>query len=790
MSDECCKRLEKELREIRRLVEAIDTDKFVLKEQFGQFMKDNYDKIGLLVLGSFSVGAAALTLEDLPKVKTHLEKNYALTMNVNKVDQELVDENRRLKRYAQEELNAVKDKLNGVFYRTEVPGLETRLNTKAGEIAEAKVGPLRGAINVLENNVGGLKAGLQALFKNFGDLLVRLGPLFDVLGLIANLADTIAILHILGGRIDAVERVADAARADASYAITLATGALNGIKRLQGLIDGLSSQLKVMGGRIDAAALEAANALRKSFEALGQSGKAIADALKAQQAAELAAIKAVNAERTSLQAQVAAIAAGLVANRALGSALDAGTTANRAFGTANQAMGTARNAQRTADNVAQEIPGIKRSISNVEGTANEAKRIANGVAQEVPPLRKRIADAIGLSEIANSRATNAERLAQQALQKSGKPGLQGPPGRDGRPGTPGRNGLDGRPGRDGRPGPAGQRGPAGKDGRNGLPGLAGRNGRDGKDAVNDPTIKPMIQQILNRQTGHIADTKASLASARAAAANSFNAAKEAIAANRAVVAVRGIATNIQTTATNTFQLLQRVGKFLRLGQVMNLLTMVATVHNAYMLSNALTQTFFSMMSNTLAVFGLRDENNQPIDITQELGQNFENFFAGMIGQNNVDGIKETWKKYNRIYQAAANIMWSIQSIGYSILGAMEIIGNWIAAIGNALKKFGVVGELAYRWMNPQVNFQNRFFTILNTTEEVISQVDAVAGETLSIQETVTNLGKQRTDFDKAVEEGLGPATPENKAIKDAADASKTSSVTPPISTADLSKPEV
>lgn len=797
MSDECCKRLEKELREIRRLVEGIDTSKFVEKKNFLQMMKDNYEGIGFLVLGTFGIAAKDLTLEKLPKVKNSLEETYAKTINVNRVDQELVNENKRLKQYAQDELNKVKEKLNGVFYRSEVPGLENRMKTAAGQIAEqtaeTKVGPLRGAIKTLENNVGGLKAGLQALLKNFGDLLVRLGPLFDVLGLIANLADTIAILYVLGRRIDAVERSVDLARADASYAISLATGALNGIRRLQGLIDGLSSQLKVLGGRVDAASLEAANALRKSFEALGQSAQAIQDALRAQQASELAAIKAIGAEKTALRAQYAALAAQTVANRALGSALDAGTTANRAFGTANQAMGTARNAQRTADNVAQEIPGIKRSISNAEGTANEAKRIANGVAQEVPPLRKRIADAIGLSEMANTRARNAENIAQQALQKSGQPGprgLQGPPGRDGRPGTPGRNGLDGRPGRDGRPGPAGQRGPAGKDGRNGLPGLAGRNGRDGKDAVNDPTIKPMIQQILNRQTGHIADTKASLASARVAAANSFNAAKEAIAANRAVVAVRGIATNIQTTATNTFQLLQRVGKFLRLGQVMNLLTMVATVHNAYMLSNALSQTFFSMMSNTLAVFGLRDENNQPIDITQELGQNFENFFAGMIGQNNVDGIKETWKKYNRIYQAAANIMWSIQSIGYSILGAMEIIGNWIAAIGNALKKFGVVGELAYRWMNPQVNFQNRFFTILNTTEEVISQVDAVAGETLSIQETVTNLGKQRTDFDKAVEEGLGPATPENKAIRDAAAASKTSSVTPPISNTDLSKPEV
>lgn len=784
MSGDCCRKLEKELREIRRLVESIDTSKYVEKTKFDALLRQYLLPAGIAVgLTQMSdLNAAKELLENALKKKVEISK---FDKDLGNLRNDLVDDWRRKaeRSYAKKATEGVADNAK--------KAAETAQKTadKAGTAAKNAGSLAQRAKETAESfgktAVQGLQRANSAFVKattaieNINVLGARLGAIANTAIQALNLATSLAALLAAYGnilRINALEARLNAVERGVQQAISQSVQAVLLARSIKAQLASLAASLGAEIGRVGATAQQALN----------RSLTAIADAAKSLQRAESAAGLAIRASSDAASAAATAIQAEQVAQASMGQAIRAGVIAGAAGALAGKAIDAAFAAAGQARN-AVGIATVART------TANNASAKADQVAQQLPPLRQRVADAIGLSTMARSRAENAERLAQQALQKSGQPGprgLQGPPGRDGRPGTPGRNGLDGRPGRDGRPGPAGQRGPAGKDGRNGLPGLAGRNGRDGKDAVNDPTIKPLIQQILNRQTGHIADTRASLASARVSAANSLSAAKEAIAANRAVGAVRGIATNIQVTATNTFQLLQRVGKFLRLGQVMNLLTMVATVHNAYMLSNALTQTFFSMMSNTLAVFGLRDENNQPIDITQELGQNFENFFAGMIGQNNVDGIKETWKKYNRIYQAAANIMWSIQSIGYSILGAMEIIGNWIAAIGNALKKFGVVGELAYRWMNPQVNFQNRFFTILNTTEEVISQVDAVAGETLSIQETVTNLGKQRTDFDKAVEEGLGPATPENKAIRDAAAASKTSSVTPPISTSDLSKPEV
>ncbi|MDZ8086507.1 MAG: hypothetical protein RMY16_13260 [Nostoc sp. DedQUE12b] len=83
---------------------------------------------------------------------------------------------------------------------------------------------------------------------------------------------------------------------------------------------------------------------------------------------------------------------------------------------------------------------------------------------------------------------------------------------------------------------------------------------------------------------------------------------------------------------------------------------------------------------------------------------------------------------------------------------MEVVGQWNAKVANALKRFGVVGEKAYSWMNPNVNFQNKYFTALENATNVISQVDQVASEVLSIKETVGQIVEQKKEVDDSLKE--------------------------------------
>ncbi|MDZ7966875.1 MAG: hypothetical protein RM368_18165 [Nostoc sp. DedSLP03] len=227
--------------------------------------------------------------------------------------------------------------------------------------------------------------------------------------------------------------------------------------------------------------------------------------------------------------------------------------------------------------------------------------------------------------------------------------------------------------------------------------------------------------------------------------------------------------------------LQRLSQWLHLDRVLNILIWWQTLHNAYMLSANLGQTLTSAISNVLAAIGIKDAEGSPLNIGEILGSQFDSLAKSVIGESEWGGIKAEYKKWNRIYQAAANLMNSIQSIGYSILSALEVVGSWVAVIGNALRKWGEVGESAYRWMNPTPDFQNKFFTALETTENVVSQVDIVASEVLSVQDTVTQIGTQKTEFLKALGQEpdgkQGTTPPEATQVKAGFDLSKLVSAT-------------
>lgn len=239
--------------------------------------------------------------------------------------------------------------------------------------------------------------------------------------------------------------------------------------------------------------------------------------------------------------------------------------------------------------------------------------------------------------------------------------------------------------------------------------------------------------------------------------------------------------------------LTRLSEWLHLDRLMNLMTLSATLHNAYFLSSGLSQTLFSMISNTLAVVGIKNAEGNPIDIASLVNSSIENFAKSILGVQAVDGIKAEWKQFSRVYQAAANIVWSIQSIGQSILSVLEIVGSNVAKIGNALRKWGVVGERAFGWMNAQPNFQNRFFTGLERVQDVTSQLDGVASNTLSAQQTVDQLFQQKDDLLKSVSEATGSKqgseSPEAAKKKEAESNAKIHSVSPVITTESQTKPE-
>jgi hypothetical protein len=255
-----------------------------------------------------------------------------------------------------------------------------------------------------------------------------------------------------------------------------------------------------------------------------------------------------------------------------------------------------------------------------------------------------------------------------------------------------------------------------------------------------------------------------------------------------LLAMEKVLNSVRTVASQIFRKLNLVAQWLHLDRALNLLTFATTLHNAAMLSRNLGETLLQVISNILAAIGIRDDEGTPLDIGGIVGNTVENIVKGAIGTENYTALSAAWKKANRIYQASANVLFSIQSLRWSVTNILETIGGWNARVGNALRKWGVVGEKAYGWMPPSPNFDNPFFRAVERSEEVLSQIDNVASEVLSIQETVTQLNTQKTELTNALGTATDKGMTENQPQKEAQTQSKQVSASPDIDKTDLQKP--
>jgi uncharacterized FlaG/YvyC family protein len=253
-------------------------------------------------------------------------------------------------------------------------------------------------------------------------------------------------------------------------------------------------------------------------------------------------------------------------------------------------------------------------------------------------------------------------------------------------------------------------------------------------------------------------------------------------------AIESLMSTVGNTVSQIQEKLVKVAKWLHLDRALNLLTFATTVHNATMLARGLGDTLLSVISNVLAAVGIKDEEGSPLEIGQIVGNTVENLIKGMIGAENYTSLSAAWKRANRIYQASANILNNIQSLRYSITSALETIGGWNAKIGNALKRFGVVGDSAYPWMNPNPNFDNKFMRGLETVQNTVESVDQVASEVLSAQESVNEIVRQKGELETLLTEGTEKPSVQNQQQQQKSEASKTASTSPDINSVDFIKP--
>ncbi|MBD2425262.1 hypothetical protein [Phormidium sp. FACHB-1136] len=243
----------------------------------------------------------------------------------------------------------------------------------------------------------------------------------------------------------------------------------------------------------------------------------------------------------------------------------------------------------------------------------------------------------------------------------------------------------------------------------------------------------------------------------------------------------GIGIESRVKLGETFTLLQTVNNFMRtawratrMDKVLNVLTFIGVMHNVSMLSRDVGDTFFQLISQALQAAGIRNEEDQVIDVGEVVGDTVENFLKGVLGEERYHGINEAWNKANRIIQSANAILWTVRSIADSSLDLMEWIGENTGRIGNALKRWGVVSERSYPWMSESARAQSRFRSrfskvndALENAEDRISVGMQATSLVIEIQDEVEESKENWMRFKDSVRDGIPDPWLDNSPVQEA-----------------------
>ena len=236
----------------------------------------------------------------------------------------------------------------------------------------------------------------------------------------------------------------------------------------------------------------------------------------------------------------------------------------------------------------------------------------------------------------------------------------------------------------------------------------------------------------------------------------------------------------------------------RVAKAIAVTTLSGVLHNSAMLSKSIGQTLSNITRSANSEIDVTDERGVPLDISLLVGTSVETFLQRIVGAEIYNDLSRDWKVKNRIVSAAAMVAYTARSLNDSSKNVLEWTAENTGKIGNALKRFGLVGEQSYPWMSERVQatdaYRSKFNRVtqgVDTLDELDSSFATVTSEILDITAEYNNLENQKTVFNTLVgntpPEDLPTAAPENAPIATAEGQAKANNQSPSVAITDAVK---
>lgn len=224
--------------------------------------------------------------------------------------------------------------------------------------------------------------------------------------------------------------------------------------------------------------------------------------------------------------------------------------------------------------------------------------------------------------------------------------------------------------------------------------------------------------------------------------------------NAAISNLSGKVDGVSEKATNIFDRIGNLWNNTLIDKAVNYLTLITVIHNAAMLSRGIADTLGSAIDSGLQALGLsiKDKDGNQLGVSQVIGKSTENIIKSVIGTDNYTALSQTWAQANRIYQASINLISNVQNILDSTTAIAELTSNRVATLMNGLRNVGIVREDAYTSQTPNTTRFNAFMNKLENLEQSTSNVAAITGNIVSVQQSVAELKSNRTEFENAIKD--------------------------------------
>jgi hypothetical protein len=245
-------------------------------------------------------------------------------------------------------------------------------------------------------------------------------------------------------------------------------------------------------------------------------------------------------------------------------------------------------------------------------------------------------------------------------------------------------------------------------------------------------------------------------------------------------------------SVNTF--MQKAWEMTRMQKVLDVLTFIGVMHNVSMLSRNVGETFLEVVGQGIQAVGIRDEKDQVIDVNEVIKTNVEGLLKNLLGVERYNGISETWNKANRIISSASAVIWTVRSLADSGHDLMEWVAENTGRVGNALKRWRVVGENAYPDMSEHAQAQNRMRTRFDKVtgaaenlEDRLSVYGQATSGVIEFEEETSELAQNFGHFRESVINGVPDPWANNAPVKAANDQEKANSLAPDVPVSDSQK---